>query len=126
MAPRSEKELEVLMLEIQGNFDKAWKAKDAKAVADFYHPDAVLVNRGKWFVYGKKDIEAKYVEFLSFPFDAKLTFDLNLETENGEYIVHKGRYEMSNNPGVLYPYQQIYQKQPDGSYLIYHDEFEGL
>uniref|UniRef100_A0AC34QCQ6 SnoaL-like domain-containing protein n=1 Tax=Panagrolaimus sp. JU765 TaxID=591449 RepID=A0AC34QCQ6_9BILA len=126
MAPRSEKELESLILEIQGNFDKAWEAKDAKAVADFYHPDAVLVSRGKWAVYGKKDIEAKFVEFLNFPFDAKPKFDSSLETENGEYIVHKGRFEMSNNPGVFCPYLQIYQKQTDGSYLIYHDEIEGI
>uniref|UniRef100_A0AC34RJM4 DUF4440 domain-containing protein n=1 Tax=Panagrolaimus sp. JU765 TaxID=591449 RepID=A0AC34RJM4_9BILA len=124
MAPRSSEELKSFIEGMLAKFDVAWKAKDAKAMSEFYHPDGVLISHGKWCVYGRKDIEAKYAEMYKLDCEYKVFIDENTETENGEYIVHKGRFECSVKPGESFTYQQIYQKQSDGSYLVYHEEFD--
>ena len=48
--------------------------------------------------------------------------DKNLEAGGGEYLVQKGRFLLTGQEGE-YPYEQIFKRQPDGSYVIYHDEF---
>uniref|UniRef100_A0AC34R796 SnoaL-like domain-containing protein n=1 Tax=Panagrolaimus sp. JU765 TaxID=591449 RepID=A0AC34R796_9BILA len=123
MAPRLSEELNVIIRALLAKFEEASKAKDAKALAEFYHPDGVVVSRGKWAAYGRKDIEAKCREWLNMCSGYKVHIDQNLETDNGEYIFHSGKYEMDEKPGELFHYQQIFQKQSDGSYLVYHEEF---
>ncbi|KAE9555489.1 hypothetical protein FO519_001257 [Halicephalobus sp. NKZ332] len=121
--PRSEKELNDLIRKIQDEFEALWKAGDAKKLADLYHPEAVLVCTSAWVAYGRKAIEEKYVPLVGPNFNFKLIFDQNLEAGDGEYLIHKGRFAMEDKPGVFLPYEQIFKRQSDGSYLIYHDEF---
>jgi len=111
------------MTKIQDEFDKAWKTGDAKKVAELYHPEAAFVCTGQWAVNGRKAIEEKYAAIIDPKAEFNIIFDLNLEAGDGEYLIHKGRFEAKDKPGVLLPYEQIYKRQADGTYLIYHDEF---
>lgn len=50
---------EDIITKIQDDFHKKWSAGDAKGLADFYHPDAVLIKKGSWVAYGIKGIIPK-------------------------------------------------------------------
>uniref|UniRef100_A0AC34QLG1 Nuclear transport factor 2 domain-containing protein n=1 Tax=Panagrolaimus sp. JU765 TaxID=591449 RepID=A0AC34QLG1_9BILA len=156
--PKTQKELDKIITEIQENYKKAWNSKDAKKVADFYDKNGVLVYVGKCAIYGRDAIAenlAKFInepceykltfestieagdgeyiihkdaiaenlaKFINEPCEYKLTFESTVEAGDGEYIIHKGQTELATEPKQICRYEQIFKRQPDGSYLIYHDE----
>uniref|UniRef100_A0A914YST7 SnoaL-like domain-containing protein n=1 Tax=Panagrolaimus superbus TaxID=310955 RepID=A0A914YST7_9BILA len=120
----SKKDAENLITKIQDDFYKKWSAGDAKGLAAFYHPDAVLIERGKSVAYGLEEIEKKYVEALKTPMGFKLNFELTTPAADGEYIIHRGTFVFDAQPDKPALYAQIYKRSKDGQYLIIHDIFE--
>uniref|UniRef100_A0A914Q177 SnoaL-like domain-containing protein n=1 Tax=Panagrolaimus davidi TaxID=227884 RepID=A0A914Q177_9BILA len=122
--PLSQQEAEKIITKIQDNFHEKWTAADAKSLAAFYHPDAVLIEKGKSAAYGLEGIEKKYAEALKAPMDFKLNFELTTPAADGEYIIHRGNFVFAALPDKPAPYAQIYKRTNDGQYLIIHDIYE--
>ncbi|KAE9555488.1 hypothetical protein FO519_001256 [Halicephalobus sp. NKZ332] len=120
--PLSQEEIVKIVDKIQDDYHVSWETRDAKKVAQHYHPQGILVYLGEWAARGRDEIEEKYKEFLKDPVDFKLTYLENLEAGNGEYIIHKGYFTFVTQPDQKFIYEQIFKREPDGSYLIYHDE----
>uniref|UniRef100_A0A914P4F3 SnoaL-like domain-containing protein n=1 Tax=Panagrolaimus davidi TaxID=227884 RepID=A0A914P4F3_9BILA len=122
--PLSQQEAEKIITKIQDNFYEKWTAGDAKGLAAFYHPDAVLIEKGKSVAYGLEEIEKKYAKSLKAPMDFKLNFELTTPAADAEYIIHRGTFVFAALPDKPAPYAQIYKLTNGGQYLIIHDIFE--
>ena len=44
-------EADKIIQKIQDEYEKHWKAGDAKGLTSHYHPDAVLIHQGNWAAY---------------------------------------------------------------------------
>jgi len=106
-------------------FAAAWATGDAKKVAALYHPNAAFVHVGRCSYYGKEAIEKVFEKFLATPSDFTIKIEINLEAGDGQYLIQRGSFSNKDDNGKQQdcPYEQIFKRQSDGSYLIYHDEF---
>uniref|UniRef100_A0A914YBW6 DUF4440 domain-containing protein n=1 Tax=Panagrolaimus superbus TaxID=310955 RepID=A0A914YBW6_9BILA len=123
----SKEEVNKLVKDFQKEIEVVWETKDAQKVADFYHPNAVMVHSGKKTYFGRETIAKLFEEFLKYPKNFELADDtMNFEAGNGEYLITRGHWISESEDGSKkqFWYEQILKKQPDGRYLIYHDEFE--
>ncbi|KAE9552610.1 hypothetical protein FO519_004158, partial [Halicephalobus sp. NKZ332] len=114
--------IDARLKEVQDHFAEVWGTGDPAKVADLYHPQAVMVHAGKKSIYGREAIIETFKELLASPSDFSTVVDKNLEAGGGEYLIQKGRFLLTGQEGE-FPYEQIFKRQEDGSYLIYHDEF---
>uniref|UniRef100_A0AC35G8V6 DUF4440 domain-containing protein n=1 Tax=Panagrolaimus sp. PS1159 TaxID=55785 RepID=A0AC35G8V6_9BILA len=123
----SKEEVNALIKKHTKEFDAAWETKDAKKLADFYHPNCAIVHVGKQSYYGKETIIKLMEEFLKYPKKFSLADDAeNFEAGNGEYLITRGHWISESEDGSkkAFGYEQILKKHSDGRYLVYHDEFE--
>ena len=123
----SKEEVDELVKKLQKEIEAAWETKDAQKVANFYHPNAVMVHTGKKSYYGRDTIVNLFKEFLKYPKNYSLADDTtNFEAGNGEYLITRGHWISESEDGSKrqFWYEQIMKKGSDGRYLIYHDEFE--
>ncbi|KAI1698871.1 hypothetical protein DdX_17669 [Ditylenchus destructor] len=120
--PLSQKEVDCLMHGLEEEFRKAFTDRDAKAIAELYHPQATLVFTGVKCDYGREAILKTYQEFMAAaPAPFQIFPELNAEAANGEYLITRGKYTWKDDEKKHY--EQVFKKGADGKYLIYHDEF---
>uniref|UniRef100_A0A914DPU2 SnoaL-like domain-containing protein n=1 Tax=Acrobeloides nanus TaxID=290746 RepID=A0A914DPU2_9BILA len=118
----SQQQVDDLIVRVQDKYDKAFKTKDARNVAEFYEPNAVLIKTGGPAWFGREEIAKALSAFMTVDNqEFHPRFENNYATANDDYIVHRGTYELN---GTRYKYEQIWRKQKDGSYLVARDEFE--
>ncbi|CAD5220423.1 unnamed protein product [Bursaphelenchus xylophilus] len=120
----SREEVEKLLEPIESRLDEGLEKQDAAQAASCYTDNAVLVHLGKNAVTTRAAIEARYKEFLTPDFGKIITektaaYDVN----DGEFLLRKGRYQMGKDQ-PWFKYMQLFERQPDGKYLVLHDEFE--
>uniref|UniRef100_A0AC34QXP3 SnoaL-like domain-containing protein n=1 Tax=Panagrolaimus sp. JU765 TaxID=591449 RepID=A0AC34QXP3_9BILA len=120
----SQQEIDEKLKKCQDEFAAVWATGSAEKLADLYHPHAVMVHAGHKSIYGRENIIATFKEFIASPSDFSVVADQNLEAGDGLYLIQKGRFVLSKDgKNEEFPYEQIFKREPDGSYLIYHDEF---
>ncbi|KAI1704579.1 hypothetical protein Ddc_16104 [Ditylenchus destructor] len=119
--PLSQAEIDSLINDFIDKFDKGMANKDAKALAELYHPHATFVLTGVKCDYGRDAILKAMENFLeSSPPPFQMYPELRVEAANGEYLITRGYYTC--NDDTKKPYETIFKKGPDGKYLAYHDE----
>ncbi|KAH7719414.1 Nuclear transport factor 2 [Aphelenchoides avenae] len=115
------------LADLQKSFDKTFDTGDAAKLAkEYYHPHAVLVQRGGKAWYGTEEITAAYTEFTKvFKADTFGTrHDKVGQSADGEYLFLQGSYWEKEKPSVVKAFEQVFKRVDGGKYLIYHDEFE--
>ncbi|CAD5214370.1 unnamed protein product [Bursaphelenchus okinawaensis] len=114
-------EIDKLIEEIEKRQEEALKNKNPEEFAKTYSENAVLIILDTRVYKGREEIAKASEPFLDyeFTFEKQPAYDVN----NGEYIMRKGRYQLAGNPN-WFRYMQLHERQPDGSYLTIHDEFE--
>uniref|UniRef100_A0AC34FRW6 SnoaL-like domain-containing protein n=1 Tax=Panagrolaimus sp. ES5 TaxID=591445 RepID=A0AC34FRW6_9BILA len=89
----SSEEITKIVKKLQKDYEAVWETKDAKKIADFYHPNAVIVHIGKQSYYGKETIIKLFEELLKHPKKFSLANDEeNFEAGNGEYLITRGHW----------------------------------
>ncbi|KAI1703347.1 hypothetical protein DdX_14983 [Ditylenchus destructor] len=118
----SQEEVNSLINGLEQDFRKAWSNKDAAALAQMYHPQAAFVITGVNCDFGREAIQKSLESFLSSsPPPFELHAELCAEAAKGEYLITRGYYVTAD--GTKKPYEQIFKRNAEGKYLIYHDEF---
>jgi ketosteroid isomerase-like protein len=127
-------EIENLFKPLEEQFFKHLKAGDTAAIANMYHPNAVLVHRGVRAYFGREgllnlellkdvfiEIQKSCEQFCQMSDSFVMKPNYVAEAGNGEYLIFRGTYTMGDH-SKTFEYEQIYKKV-DGNYLLYHDEF---
>uniref|UniRef100_A0A914PIK6 SnoaL-like domain-containing protein n=1 Tax=Panagrolaimus davidi TaxID=227884 RepID=A0A914PIK6_9BILA len=117
--------IEKTINDLQKTFQEYWNNEQLDKLMTLYHPDAVLVGKGQWAVYGRNGIQEKFKSFFADgPLKLTVHPETTVATEDGNYAIQKGQVEFDSAPGKLAPYEQLFKKDSNGHFLIYHDEFE--
>uniref|UniRef100_A0AC34FY84 DUF4440 domain-containing protein n=1 Tax=Panagrolaimus sp. ES5 TaxID=591445 RepID=A0AC34FY84_9BILA len=110
--------------ELHNQFTKYCKESDAKGLTSLYHPDAVLVKKGKWVAYGHDEILKKNEEIVKLSFsDFEVKEKPATATTDGEFVHYGGSFEHKSDSSKNGWYAQIFKRGQDGKYLIFHDIF---
>ncbi|VDL75669.1 unnamed protein product [Nippostrongylus brasiliensis] len=93
--------------------------------AAYYHPDAVLVHKGKECKYGRPAIQQLLEEFDKMVGESTTKLSGDTYQMSTDYIIITSNYETtSEKSGVIKgKFLQIWKKE-NNTYLIYHDEFD--
>lgn len=111
----------------EGRWLERMNGGDASGVAALYATNARLMAPNMDTVSGREAIEGFCKEFTAL--DAKLSFNLLTVHEGGDICAAVGTYEMQVTPPGAEPQQdqgkyiEIWQRQPDGEWLIVDDIF---
>ncbi|KAH7696261.1 hypothetical protein AAVH_36671 [Aphelenchoides avenae] len=104
-------------------FEEAHEKKDAKRMAQLYHPRATMIHVGVKCDYGREAIEKAYEQLWQQGIKGlKLHPESNHFTEDGEYVVQRGKMTFEGATHK-FRYETVAKKADDGAYLLYHDEF---
>ncbi|KAI1703590.1 hypothetical protein DdX_14829 [Ditylenchus destructor] len=127
--PLSQEDVDSLIKRSQDEFRSAWKNKDAKRIAELYHPQAqgpaviwaTLVMSSDSCYFGRQAIQKTFESCLAHaPAEYELHTELSAEAANGEYLITRGF--CSNSMVEKSNYERILRKEQDGTYLIYHEQ----
>ncbi|KAE9555145.1 hypothetical protein FO519_001640 [Halicephalobus sp. NKZ332] len=121
--PLSQEDVDSRMMKFHNEFQEAWKTKDIKSLASMYHPEGTLVAAGYWVARGPQEIEERFRDCFKVSTEVKFNFTTKQATENGEYLFQRGTFEPADGSGMIGKFESIFKQQPDGKYLVYHDEF---
>ncbi|VDO84456.1 unnamed protein product [Heligmosomoides polygyrus] len=96
-------------------------------VVAFYHPDGVLVEKGKECYHGRKAIKEMFLKFDSMAGKTVSKLHGTTYQMTPDYIIITSDYESTTEKmGVIKgKFSQIWKKE-NNTYLIYHDQFEML
>ncbi|EGT34315.1 hypothetical protein CAEBREN_12616 [Caenorhabditis brenneri] len=96
-----------------------------ETVKGFFHPDAVVVLKGREATYGLETIIANKIKFAEMSGKSVTTLS-NLKYEgSGNYLIVSGSLMAKTEKigSLKGKFVQIWKKE-DGRYLIFHDQFE--
>ncbi|PIC24283.1 hypothetical protein B9Z55_017680 [Caenorhabditis nigoni] len=101
------------------------ESKDWEGVAAYYHPNCVLVQKGKEAHYGRDAAKGEFIKFDELGGDATSTFSNVHYQGTGDYLIITANYSTKTEKiGTINgKFVQIWKKEGD-RHLIYHDEFE--
>ncbi|KAI6171097.1 hypothetical protein M3Y97_01086800 [Aphelenchoides bicaudatus] len=114
--PFSKEEGEKIIKEKNRVLDEYILNQDAKGVSTLYHPKAVLLHDGEEHPITSKKPYEGYLT-VKVPFKDYITYTAS--TDDGKYLVMHGEFTLDGVPGKI-EYEQTYQLQDDGDYLIYY------
>ncbi|KAH7721004.1 hypothetical protein AAVH_11471 [Aphelenchoides avenae] len=115
-------DVDCLLERVQRKFLDVFSSRDLEAIADLYHPAAVLTRSDGLCFYRRDGVIEDYKDFVNQVDTFELIPLYNGASPDGEYLFQRGTYRVNN--GGEKRYEQIFKKADDGTYLLYHDEFE--
>ncbi|KAH7724259.1 hypothetical protein AAVH_08147 [Aphelenchoides avenae] len=93
-------------------------------LVDLYHRDATVVVAGRRAAHGKEAIRKTYLPWMKSTTNLRLHPEQTTVTADGKYIAQVGKKSMDfQGKPQTHHYEVILRREPDGRYLIYHDEF---
>ncbi|CAB60313.1 DUF4440 domain-containing protein [Caenorhabditis elegans] len=106
-------------------YSKAIEGSDWDTVATFYHPNGVIVQKGKEAFYGKDAIKAELLKFSEATGRSTSSFSNQKYEGAGDYLIITADFSSETEKAgtVKGKFVQIWKKEGD-RHLIYHDEFE--
>uniref|UniRef100_A0A914BV33 DUF4440 domain-containing protein n=1 Tax=Acrobeloides nanus TaxID=290746 RepID=A0A914BV33_9BILA len=121
----TQEEVNRILQKIQSGYEEAFATGDPVKVATFYDTHGVVINSTEdkaW--HGRAEITKFYADFMKEESNLKMIGDENFEANNGNYLIQRGHYESDTPKGhIRAPYEQIFKRQNDGSYLIIRDQY---
>uniref|UniRef100_A0A914C7D5 SnoaL-like domain-containing protein n=1 Tax=Acrobeloides nanus TaxID=290746 RepID=A0A914C7D5_9BILA len=117
-------EIDSILNEIEANFGEAYLNKDVQKLLEFYHPQALIVQRGGDSAYGHNEIK-KYLKECFKEVDRFGAFDRTRVsvTTNGEFLIKEGIIEcIKKGKSKKYGALSIFKRMDDGSYKYYRDD----
>uniref|UniRef100_A0A914EN22 DUF4440 domain-containing protein n=1 Tax=Acrobeloides nanus TaxID=290746 RepID=A0A914EN22_9BILA len=121
----TQEEVNQILNKFQSDNVAAYGAGDPAKVAAFYDTHGVIINSTEdkaW--HGRTEITKFYTDFMKTETNLKMIGDENFEADNGNYLIQRGHYEADTPRGrIRLPYEQIFKRQKDGSYLIIRDQY---
>ncbi|CAO4372230.1 unnamed protein product [Caenorhabditis nigoni] len=99
--------------------------KDWEGVIAYYHPNGVIVQKGKEATYGKEAMKQEFIKFAESTGKSTSTFSNATYQGTGEYLIITADFtsETEKAGTINGKFLQIWKKEGD-RHLIYHDEFE--
>uniref|UniRef100_A0A1I7RZD1 DUF4440 domain-containing protein n=1 Tax=Bursaphelenchus xylophilus TaxID=6326 RepID=A0A1I7RZD1_BURXY len=119
----SREEIEKRVAPVEKLMEDATEKREYDRIATAYSENAVLIHLGVSVAKGRKEIAKAFEAFGGLDLtqvktDKEFAFDVN----DGEYLMRKGKFSIAGGP--WFKFMQLFERQPDGSYLVIHDEFE--
>ncbi|XGW26371.1 hypothetical protein V3C99_007188 [Haemonchus contortus] len=121
----SNSETKTLLKPFFDEFNKALESQQVDKAADYYHPDAVLVHKGKNCWYGREGIKQELLKYEELMGKATTKLFDEAYQMTSDYIIVTANYETTTEKmgTIKGKFSQIWKKAGN-SYSIYHDEFE--
>ncbi|EFO90958.1 hypothetical protein CRE_29013 [Caenorhabditis remanei] len=96
-------------------------------VPTYYHPNGVIVQKGKEATFGKEAMKAEFIKFAEFTGKSTSTFSNAKYEGTGDYLIITADFtsETEKAGTIKGKFVQIWKKEGD-RHLIYHDEYEVL
>ncbi|CAL2038696.1 unnamed protein product [Caenorhabditis brenneri] len=116
--------------DLKPQFDAYCKAIDNldwDTVITYYHPNGVIVQKGKEATYGKDAVKAEFIKFSESTGKSTTQFSNAKYEGTGTYLIITADFtsETEKAGTINGKFLQIWKKEGD-RHLIYHDEYEVL
>lgn len=103
-------------------FDKAYNARDAKAITALFTPEAQMIDEDGETAYGREEIEAEFTElFDNQPEGVLLTEVDDLKYIGSSLAIENGRTTLIPSPGetaIINQYMAVHVKTREGKWLM--------
>ncbi|VDL76461.1 unnamed protein product [Nippostrongylus brasiliensis] len=93
-------------------------------MANFYHPEGVIVEKGKSVTMGRKEIGELFKKFFEEIGSHKFVRKNSVYQGTEDYLIVQSDFEVQSDKGDHKGNFIHIWKKTDGSWLIFHEEFE--
>ncbi|WKY12938.1 hypothetical protein Q1695_004058 [Nippostrongylus brasiliensis] len=118
------KDVEAILQPFYAKSEELSESGHIEEAVDFYHPDGVIVEKGKNVTMGKKEIAELFKKFFEEFGSHKFVRKNSVYQGTDDYLIVQSDFEVQSDKGVHKGNFIHIWKKTDGTWLIYHEEFE--
>jgi uncharacterized protein (TIGR02246 family) len=110
------------LMNLAGEFDKAYNARDAKSLAEMFSPDAQMIDADGTTVQGREDIQKAFDEIFANEPEGQIETEVyDLRYLGPAVAIETGRTVLipaPDQPAVINEYTAVHMKSKEGKWLM--------